>query len=98
MTIDCSGFISVAVIKYHGKKELRGEERFMSAYISRLQSIAEKPKQELQKAGHIMSTVMSRGRMTIDIFTCLLTWFRTLLSEWYYPRWACSLYIYMPTG
>lgn len=53
MTIDCPSFISVAVLKYHDKKELRGENRFTSAYISRLQSVMKKSKQELQTAGHL---------------------------------------------
>lgn len=59
MTIDCSSFISIAVIKYYDKRPW-GENG----------SVVEKSKQEIQMDSHIIFS--HEQRMNIYMFICWL--------------------------
>lgn len=72
---DYPRFLSVALVKYLNKKQL-GERKglFHLTILSRLQSITveKSQQQEFETAGHVSSTIKSRGGISVFLLACLL--------------------------
>lgn len=69
------------------KKQLKGEKIFFPVSQMKVQSMRKSKEQELEAAGHIVSTVSPREQRTLAS-TALLLFTETTQEpwEWFYPR------------